>query len=243
MIARALLLAGVAALLPASISGALADAPGQIAATRFVPPSTPLLLTRTLYRALADGKQVVVTRRYLIRFTSDGDGYRVDGELLAAEVEAPPVLAGLAELERKRTDHGLFPALLDPQGMIRHGGAGQPDPQVRLQAVARANAVIGGTTMPADAKRERSGLLGQVAAAPASTAWPIFLFNPGAGERVETRRLPLPDGREGQVETRIRAQGLTPGGIAQMVERIVTTRLAGTIRTSREVWTIDPASS
>jgi hypothetical protein len=239
---RTVFLAGVAALLPVAMSAAMADAATSGTASIFTPPSTPLLLTRTLYRTLADGKQLVVTRRYAIRFSSDQGGYRVDGELLGAEVEAPPMLSGLAELERKRTDHGLFPARLDAQGMIREGGAGTLDPQVRQQALARANAVIGDTAIPVEAKRERSGVLGQVATAQSPSAWPVFLFNPGERERVETRRVPLADGSEGQVEVRIRAQGLMPGGIAHMVERTITTRLAGTVRTSREVWTIDAAN-
>lgn len=230
-------------MLPVAMSAAMADVAVASAVPGFAPPDTPLLLTRTLYRTLADGKQLVVTRRYAIRFSADPDGYRVDGELLGAEVQAPPMLAGLAEIERNRVEPGLFPARLDRQGMIRDGGATSPDPQVRQQAVARANAVIGGTAIPAEAKRERTGVLGQVAAAQSSSVWPSFLFNPGERERVETRRVPLPDGSEGLIEVRIRAQGLMPGGIARIVERTITTRLAGTVRTSREVWTIATPNS
>lgn len=237
---RAVLLAGAAALLPILGASALADVAPQIQA-RFAPPSTPLVLTRTLYRDLADGKQVVVTRRYAIRFTAQGDGYRVDGTLIDATVDAPPFLSRLADLERQRPDSGVFPAMLDGRGMIRSGGAGKLDPRTRQQALDRAQTMIAGAPAPAGARRETSALLGQVAGSSGGSSWPVFLFNPGPAERVERRQMALPDGGQGEVEVRIRADGLQPGGLPQRLERVVVTRLAGTERTSREVWTIAPA--
>jgi len=239
---RTVFLAGAAALLPVAMSAALADTASLDEATHFAPPTTTMIMTRTLVRSLSGGKQIVVKRRYAIRFVAELQGYRVDGELIDTEVEAPPILAGLAEIERKRPDKGLFPARLDRSGMILQGGIGTVDPAVQRAAVAKANAMIGGTALPPDAKQERSNLLGQIAAAPAGSAWPVFLFNPGHRERVESRRVPMPDGSEGVVEIRIRAEGLMPSGIAHMVERTITTRLAGTVRTSREIWTLEAAA-
>jgi hypothetical protein len=224
MTARAVLLAGAAALLPVSMAAAVAEVTTDVQLNQFAPPTTPLVLTRTLYRTLGDGKVLIVTRRYAIRFTAVGDGFRLDGEQIGAEVE------------------GLFPASLDQSGMIRQGGIAASDPAMRKQVVTQANAVIAGADLAAPAKREGVALVGQLAATPNNTAWPVFLFNPGLSERIETRRVPLADGSEGQVEVRVRAEGIVPGGLPHRVERIVTTRLAGTEKVSREVWTIAPAA-
>lgn len=234
---RMLLLAGAAALVPAAMGSAQADASAQMAAAPFTPPTTPMILTRTLVRTLADGKQVVVTRRFAIQFTPEGDGYRLDGAQIGADVAAPPALAKLAEYERNRVEPGLFPARLDAQGMIR-GTAAARDPATSQMAVAQGNQVIAAATIPVAAKRERSTVLGQVVNSATGSAWPVFLFNPGPHERFERRTLTLPSGGEGEVEVRITVQGLMACGLPKAVERTVTTRLSGTSRVTREVWTL-----
>lgn len=239
---RILLLAGAAALLPAAIGLAQADATGQLAPARFAPPTDPMIMTRTLVRTLADGKQVVVTRRFAIHFTPEGEGYRLDGEQIGAEVAAPPALAALAEIERKRIDSGLFPARLDGQGMIR-SGAILRDPSAKQAAVVQGNQILAAATLPDAAKHERGAVLGRVAQATTGSAWPVFLFNPGQQDRIERRKLTMPNGGEGEVEVRITVQGLMSCGLPLAVERTVTTRLSGTSRVTREVWTfaLDPA--
>ncbi len=233
---RILLLAGAAALVPAAIGVAQADPATQPAVAPFAPPATQLIMTRTLVRTLIDGKQVVVTRRYAIRFTREGDGFRLDGEQIGAEVAAPPALAALAEIERTRIDKNLFPARLDAQGMIRAGGS-TSDPNTGHAAVATGNQIISAAAIPLAAKRERSTVLGHVANSAGGSAWPVFLFNPGLQERVERRKLALTGGAVGEVEVRITVQGLMPSGLPIAVERTVTTRLSGTSRISRELWT------
>ncbi|HQV02392.1 MULTISPECIES: hypothetical protein [unclassified Novosphingobium] len=234
---RALFLAGAAALIPALATVHTGSALAETAASRFAPPSTALTLTRVLYRSLSGGKQIVVTRRYSIRFTPDGDGYRLDGELIGADVEAPELLAGLAEIERKRPDNGLFPAQLDSRGIIRSMGA-PIDQDVRRKTVAVGAQLIDRAPIAATTKMEGTALLKQVSAAAGTSAWPKELFNPGLREHIETRKVPLPDGGQGEVEIRIHAEGLMPGGLARQVERIITTRLEGTVKVSREVWTL-----
>lgn len=241
MSARAALMVGVAALLPATIAGALAETPTVSPLARFSPPTSPLLLTRTLYRTLIDGKVLTVTRRYSIQFTAEGDGFRLDGQQISAEVDAPAALASLAEIERKRIDKGLFPARLDAGGIIREGGVTLIDPEVRAQMVVQSGSILASSPLSAPVKRESNGLVGQFAAAQNGTPWPAFLFNPGSQERIETKRVPLPGGAEGEVEVRIRADGIGPGGLPRRVERTVITRLSGTEKVSREVWAIDPA--
>jgi hypothetical protein len=233
---RMLLLAGVAALAPAAVGMTQAAATVQPAEVAFAPPATPMIMTRTLIRTLADGKQVIVTRRFSIRFTPEGGGYRLDGEQIGAEVAAPPALAALAEIERKRVEKGLFPARLDAQGMILSSSPSR-DPETNHAAVMQGERIIAAAAIPPDAKRERSVVLGQVASSATGSAWPTFLFNPGSQERVERRKLTLPSGGEGEVEVRIAVQGLMACGLPLAIERIVTTRLSGTSRVTREVWT------
>jgi hypothetical protein len=235
---RGFLLAGAAAILPSAGAGLLAEVPGQTALAEFSPPNVPIVLTRTVYRTLVDGKELVVSRRYAIRFSRLSDGFRLDGELIDAQVSAPPSLAALADIERKRVDNGLFPALLDQHGLIRSGLIGAVDAQTRLTAVDRAKTTIGGSKLPTSSKRTLDTLTGQVANSSHGTSWPVFLFNPGAAEHFEARKVALPDGSEGEVEVRVRAEGRLVGSLPKLVERRVTTRLAGTTRTSREVWTL-----
>lgn len=239
---RMLLLAGVAALVPAAVGMTQADASIQPVTAAFAPPSTPMIMTRMLVRTLADGKQVVITRRFVIRFTPDDGGYRLDGEQIDATVSAPPMLAGLAEIERNRVEKGLFPALLDSRGMLRVSGSTR-DSATTLAALTKGHQIVAAAAIPIDAKRERSAVLNQVGSSASGSAWPVFLFNPGLQERVERRKLPLPDGGEGEVEVRITVQGLMACGLPQAIERTVTTRLSGTSRVTREVWafTASPA--
>lgn len=241
MSARAALIAGVAALLPVTVASALAETSAVSPLARFSPPTSPLLLTRTLYRTLIDGRVLIVTRRYAIQFTAEGDGYRLDGQQVSAEVEAPAALAGLAALERNRIDKGIFPARLDAGGLIREGGNIMIDPEIRRMMVAQSGSILASSALSAPVKRESNGLVGQFAAASNGTPWPAFLFNPGSQERIDTKRVPLPGGAEGEVEVRIRADGIGPGGVPRRVERTVITRLSGTEKVSREVWAIDPA--
>jgi hypothetical protein len=218
----------------------MAGAAVEAIAGRFSPPSGTLVLTRTLYRSLPDGKEIVIARRYTIRFSPEDDGYRLDGELLGADVVAPPVLANLAEIERNRPDRGLFPARLDSDGMIRGSDMGPVDSGARQQAVGGATSLIARAPLPTGTKQESNQFLAQVAKASSGTAWPRFLFNPGQNERRESREIALPDGTVGHVEVRVHAEGVMPSGLARMVERTVTTRLSGTERVTREVWTLAP---
>lgn len=237
---RAVLRAGVAALIPATVVSTMATAATEMVATAFRPPSEPLILIRSVYRPLADGNEIIVTRRYRIQFTPEGQDFRLDGELVGTDVSAPSDLAALAEIERNRPDRGLFPAMLGPDGMIRGQLAGVTDPNTRRIAFDSAKAMIAKAPISRESKAESSQYLGEIAKPSTGTAWPRFLFNPGQAEHREAREVALPDGSTGQIEVRVRAEGLMPGGLARRVERTITTRLAGTERTTREVWTLAP---
>jgi hypothetical protein len=238
---EALLLAGVAALLPA-FGGQAAAQPAETASQTFVPPEAPLVLTRTVWRTLADGKEIMVRRRYAVQFTRQAEGYQLDGRLLDAAVEAPPLLDGMAELERRRGDDGLFPVLLDASGRIRaHGSAQAESPGLRESASKRAQHLLAATPLPAAQRQDNGNFLSQLAAQGALAAWPADLFNPASSERSEHHRFALPGGQEGEVAVLVKAKGVTRRGLPESVERTVTTTMEGTLRTSREQWTLAPA--
>ncbi|HUQ13825.1 MAG TPA: hypothetical protein VM055_06065 [Novosphingobium sp.] len=241
--------AGIAALHAALLLGAASagsvalGAPGP-AARAFDPPTDrPMLLSRTLRRDLADGKAIVTVRRYRVSFTATATGWTVDGELVDSEVTAPPPLAALAEIERKRADDGLFPLTLDRAGLIvprttAPGGQGRAavDDALAL-TLARIKA-----QPPAGVGAPIVGFVQQLqalAAQAALTRWPEALFTPGV-EASGEQRFALPDGAEGSVITKIRTDGALEMGTMNHATRAVTTEIAGNRRVTREEWSLTP---
>jgi hypothetical protein len=214
-------------------------APARAAPAAFHPPEAQVLLTRELRKALPDGEQIVSRRRYYIRFVPQGAGYGVEGDLVGAEVEAPPELARLAEVERTRSDEGLFPLMLDNAGMIV-AQSGDNDPAAEARTMAEAKAYLAQQTELSEA--DRAAALAMVAKLQAQARasggnWPADLFRPADGERRESRELPLPDGSAGKVTVTINASD-TPDGLLANFQRQIVTELEGTSRLSTETWTL-----
>jgi hypothetical protein len=206
----------------------------------FVPPAGPLQLTRTLRRPLPDGKAIISTRRYTIRIVREGDGYRVDGELAEALIDAPPSLGALAEIERNRPDTGMFPITLDARGMI----VGE-DPVHSNEsfdhAAAAAASQIGKSGMVAIDMLQAQAFVQQLRTRAARSHWPADVFNPAPGRTSEQRTIPLPDGREGHALVEIAASGRGVGGQIAEIERKVTTDLGGDKRLTDELWQLSRA--
>lgn len=209
----------------------------EVSPAAFAPPDTPIILTRSLYLPFPDGRQIAVTRTYEIRFSSTGAGFRVDGRLLKTQVEAPPRLAALADMERRRADDSLFPVLLDRQGRILESPSPSDGANAAQEAAVGAKAIIAQAAPAPGLRAQINGALDSLTGTTSRSQWPPFLFNPGLAEHTASRTVDLPDGMQGTAETRIAAEGMLTGGIPQRVERSVTTRLEGTQRTTREVWT------
>lgn len=226
---------GWLAVVPATIAALPLYA--QTGPAAFAPPETPIILTRSLYLPFPDGKQIAVTRRYEIRFSRSGAGFRLDGRLLDTHVEAPPRLSALADLERRRPDGGLFPVLLDRRGMILESLPTSGDAKPTLEAADGARAMIAQAAAPQGLRDAMDGALDSLTASTRRSDWPSFLFNPGQIGRIASRTVNLPDGTQGRAETRISVDGFLAGGIPRQVERSVTTYLEGTQRITREVWT------
>ncbi|NBW74266.1 MAG: hypothetical protein EBR34_00535 [Sphingomonadaceae bacterium] len=237
MSARAILLAGIAAISPAAAAHA---APAASLPAAFAPPEDPVMISRTVVRSLFDGKEVRATRRYLVWFRPEADGWRIEGELRDVIVEVPPALEQFAGLERNRTEPGFFPILLDSSGHLKPRAKPRLGDGSRARAAAVGEMMIAGATTSLSARNQANAMLTQVVMAGNNgTAWPEDLFNPAQAETLETRGIALPDGSRGKIEIAVRAAGLAPGNLPAQVERIVRTDLGATRRNSREIWTFE----
>lgn len=241
MTPTALLLAGVSTLMPLAAMGAAVPETSAAEAGAFIAPAEPTQLTRSVRRVLPDGKEVIASRTYALRFVRDGAGYRVEGELVDSACEAPPALRALAEIERKRADVGLFPLRLDAAGrIVASGASGDADRQ--REAAAAVGGKLAVSAMAPQDKAQAEGFVAQlVARGGGLAAWPADLFVARSGERSEVRRMPLAGGGEGTVTVSTKAGGNRAGGVPATLERTVTTELGGDRRTVRELWTMAPA--
>lgn len=238
MTVRTFLLAGIAAMAPATMVQAVPAARSAVAA--FTPPEGPVLISRTVVRSLFDGKEVRATRRYLVWFRPDPAGWRVEGELREVIVDVPSSLEQFAGLERNRIEPGFFPILLDPAGRLKPRSDSPAGDGSSAKAYALAEMMIAGALISPNARNQANTMLGQVVmAGNCGTAWPEDLFNPARAEMTERREIALPDGSRGSINIAIRAEGLVPGSLPARVERTVLTDLSGTKRTSREIWTFE----
>lgn len=233
------LLAGVAVLGLVPITAAPARSSGAVQADRFVPPAGKLVLSRTVIRVLSDGKQIVVTRRYRISFLPTSSGYQLDGTLIDVDVQVPPLLTNLADIERIRPDTGLFPMQLGIDGMIRDQHTEILDSKSRQENFAKAGAFL--TQNDADPQRRSESIrqLGRLVGSMPNSAWPTDLFRAQPGERRMERQVTLSDGRQGIVEVVLKVETLLPCGLPQRLERVVTTRLGGSTQVSKEVFAFD----
>lgn len=199
----------------------------------FVPPNGPLVLTRTVVRPLSDGKEIVVRRRYEVRFTRLGRGFQVDGHLLDCTVDAPPSLRALAEIERKRPDTGLFPMALDERGQILSQAKAGPSAALDDAARLAADKLADWPLAPM-AEAQARAFVQQLQARGSGSAWPTDVFQPAPGHLVDRRAIPLADGSSGSVTVAVTAAGREPGGPLSSIVRSVTTQLGAERRTSRE---------
>lgn len=199
-----------------------------------------MVLSRTVIRELADGKQIVVKRSFRVQFVASAEGFVLTGTPIAVSVDVPPVLARLGELERQRSDTGPFPILIDNRGLMHTAAnSGTADAGVRKDTKLAAAGLIQGTALPGETKRDAVQLLGAMAADPHTSPWPIDLFVAHDAERRQHRSVALADGGLGEIEVLLRVGKWLPCGMPALFERVITTDLAGTRRVSREVWSLE----
>ncbi|MDE2596224.1 MAG: hypothetical protein KGL44_05020 [Sphingomonadales bacterium] len=238
---HAILLAGIAALVPGAALAADSSPPAEAApapAGRFTPPPSGMVLTREVRRPLLDGQEVVARRSYEIHFEREGSGYRVDGKLIAVEVDAPPNLAPLAELERRRTDTDTFPMHLDAQGMILDQ-AGGFDAATAGQASTIVGHWVAGSALAGSDQADVNSFVQQLTTQGGTVKWPRNLFRPAVGDHRESRAFALPQGGTGKVTVDLAADAERDSGLLRRVERTVTTDFGGSERITRELWRLE----
>lgn len=231
---RTLTLLALGAAMSTLVDSQLVAAPELAAPARFVPPANPLIVTRTVWRELGDGSQIVVRRSYLIAFTTSGEGFVVTGTQIGCEVQAPPAVAAIAKLERERIDTGAFPLRLSAEGMIRLGSAPAGGP-LHQQGREAAGALLAGAALADKDQREGEAFLASVAGSGA-IPWPVDLFNPREAQRTDQRDVTLPDGTLGRLTIRFAADQRGANGLPGKFSREVASELGGTRRVSREEW-------
>lgn len=210
-----------------------------VALTQFTAPTMPMLLSRTLSRALPDGKAFTVTRRYRIRFVPNADGFRIDGELIAVEVDAPAKLAAFADLERTRPDIGMFPLHLDSRGMLLPAVASPSGDEVR-QAIGLVLDGMGHSQSPALDMLEAQAFVQRFRQRPPASQWPADIFRPLAESSNRSSEVPLPGGAMGRITIEIAARRNPADGLMREMSRTITTSLDGGLRHSYESWTLAP---
>lgn len=228
--------------LPAAAALAMA-APGTAAAGReFAPPAGRMIVTRTVWRPLKDGAQIMVRRSYEISFRATGEGYRADGHLVAVEVDTPPRLEPIARIERDNRVDDPFPITLDRAGRIVAVSTSASQAPVRAASAAASIGVLKQEGLDPAQLRKAEAFVTTLAKTGTGNQWPLDLFNPDHDRTDEHRQLALPDGREGEVEVVTEVEDRFPGGVPRRFDRTVTTTLAGAVSTSRERWTVNPAA-
>lgn len=230
----ALLMGGVAAV---PVTANSDPAPSELAAQAlFTAPSGTLMLVREVHRALARGQELVTRRSYAVRFVRDGEGWLVEGDLIASEIDAPPELAALAQIEKGRRDQGLFPLRLNSQGIIIDQ-QGSSDPAANTQARAMVDGTLAKIPLRAGDQAVAAGMVNRIASQSAATGgtWPLDLFRPATANSTESRTVPLPDGSAGTVTVTINCERADDGLLASFQRQIVT-ELGGTRRESREIF-------
>lgn len=238
-----LLLAGVASLLPAQLAPLLAESAPAAESPAFQPPTTPQVLTRTLWRSLRDGQEIMVRRSYEVRFSRTDGGFLLDGRLIDTAVDAPAPLALLAEIERKRPDPGMFPLRLDAHGRIVGQRARAVPGDPHRSAEDHARTILARSALEAEERKQTEQLARSILeSSVGASAWPSDLFSPAARSRREKRSLALDGGQNGVIEVSVDVRGTGDGGLPKTVERRVATEIGGSARFSREVWTMTPAT-
>ena len=223
--------------------GALAAMPSSVFASSTLPEGQ-FELERVLRRGLADGKEIVVTRRWSIRFSPAADRtIEVSGSQSFAKVDAPAALQALAQIEERRSETGLFPMMLDQGGLIvsKPGDTAQvaPIPQEAIAAAveyaqeraASAESVASSRQFVADLSQHGDRWL---------TLWPSDLFFPIPHNNTVRKDVTLPDGTQGVVTMRESASARDGSGLLKHYLREATTSTATMARKGSESWTLTP---
>ncbi|GAA4047508.1 hypothetical protein [Parerythrobacter jejuensis] len=218
--------------------GLLAPAHATLAAKVIVPDKL-CTLSRSLIRTLSDGNAISVKREWQIGFSAVSGGFVVSGRQIAVSVDAPPSLAGLAQMEAKRTETNLFPIELDASGLLR-AGVDPLTPASMDNALAKAEDFLAGQAPSDDLKaaaRTFAASLDQRAAGLLSLL-PRDLFFPRDKDWREAKTLALPGQQAGEMTIDFAATTDPDSGLLVRADRTISTRIGSSSRRSSEVWSL-----
>ncbi|MAO95196.1 MAG: hypothetical protein CL803_02255 [Citromicrobium sp.] len=223
--------------------GALLLLPAATSA-RLAPIAGSFVLERVLLRSLSDGKQISVTRRWAITFEAvGGDGLRVIGTQVDANVDAPAALQAMARLEAARDESDLFPLQLDREGQI----AGS-NPKVALAPLPET--VVNAALAYAKARSEASAAQTMsrqflVELSQHGMSWlsglPADVFFPAPRQRSISREIDLPDGSTGSFDLRESVSADSASGLLKSFLREAATTTNGMTQKGSEAWTLSCA--
>lgn len=224
-----------AALMPLFASRHAVAAPIDISPA-IVPPDCDMIYRRVLQRQLPGGYRITTSRDFLVRFAARAEGgYMVNGQQVAAQVDAPPHLAALARLEEQRVEAGIFPLALDAQGLIVDGEEVPSSQQVAvaLDEVRRRFADHGAEVRDLLEALHASG-------ARLTAQMPRDLFAPVREEVEQRETIVLPWGDAGEVSVRFSASRAADTRLMRFASREVATSLEGDQRLTTEHWELFP---
>lgn len=210
----------------------------------FSPPTQPMTYKRRIQRQLADGAQLSVERVFAVQFMKDGSGFRIYGEQTGVEIDAPPALDALMQLERERVATGVFPLDLDQHGIIQFGEDAGEIQQVET-ALKQVSLRIHSSARGTQEQQELQDFVSAIhkVGAKLTTSLPLDLFAPAQSKRSFSREIALPDGAIGEVVTSFSAERDPCTRLMQQATRSIVTRMDSDARNTVESWSLVPAKA
>ncbi|MEO1969080.1 MAG: hypothetical protein ABGW87_10250 [Sphingomonadaceae bacterium] len=204
-------------------------------------PHGDWILTRIVDRGLGKSAKIIVTRRWLIHFTPATTGITVTGHQISATVDAPPKLAALADIERKRDASDMFPIELGRTGLITNITESS-NPQAVAKAVDTALQELKERGDKGQSYIDHRSFLLSVnrMSAEQVSRIPIDLFFPTPGTSKHDQSMPLANGETGTIAVFHDARTRKHSPLLAHSERLIVTGIGNEKRVSSETWTLAP---
>lgn len=222
-----------------AVGAAIATTLPISAANRIVLPQGVMRLTRRIERDLGDGAKIVVERCWDLQFAGQGMGAIISGKQSMVSVDAPPALAGLADIERSRSTDAMFPILLSQSGAIVAAGVSILEQDV-AEALREAERMIGQSGVAGEARGEMMGSLALLHrnAGRILDRLPPDLFFPISPPLRTVQPVALANGLQGEFEVAYEAERSAGSGWLARAQRSVVTRIGSSERRSLELWSM-----
>ena len=193
-------------------------------------------------RGLGKGAKIVVTRRWLIHFSTTATGITVTGHQLSATVDAPAKLSAIADIERRRDASDMFPIELDRTGLIT-SLTDASSPKSVAEAVDTALRQLKERGDEGQSYADHRSFLMSVNRMTSEqvSRIPTDLFVPAPGSDQTDRAIPLADGQSGKIAIFHTATTRQKSPLLAGSERRIVTTVGPEDRVSSETWTLAPA--